>query len=248
MSSELSVRRTFLRLLGSVRNLRHYLMIRRGPNMSLLTVTFTYQYSLRSVWWDMIPSIGMIMAVIQKWLLRPWTFILRTRTNQNASFLKKLYRRIVPWTTTNQNKASSTKTYRRTILRTCTNNVKRRYINHNTLLQNKETKGMRLHIICLILRSLTYLNAEETILTCHMKERTWQIKAMNTLRTFLTLWTNIKIFTSKDCPVKISKKLFSASWNNKKKKSSITSIILHAILHFSLPLLWMYKIKMKIGN
>ena len=41
MPSEMSVRRTFLRLLGSLRNLRNYLMRRRGPNMSLLTATFT---------------------------------------------------------------------------------------------------------------------------------------------------------------------------------------------------------------
>ena len=37
---EMSVRRTFLRLLRSLRNLRNYLMRRRGPNMSLLTDTF----------------------------------------------------------------------------------------------------------------------------------------------------------------------------------------------------------------
>ena len=34
--SEMSVRRTFLRLLRSLRKLRNYLMGRRGPNMSLL--------------------------------------------------------------------------------------------------------------------------------------------------------------------------------------------------------------------
>ena len=46
MPSEMSVRRTFLRLLGSLRNLRNCLMRRRGPNMSLLTSMFAYQYSL----------------------------------------------------------------------------------------------------------------------------------------------------------------------------------------------------------
>ena len=38
---EMSIRRTFLRLLGSLRHLRNYLMRKRGPNMSLLKVTFT---------------------------------------------------------------------------------------------------------------------------------------------------------------------------------------------------------------
>ena len=40
MPSEMSVRRTFLRLLGSLRNLRNYLLRKRGPNMSLLKTTF----------------------------------------------------------------------------------------------------------------------------------------------------------------------------------------------------------------
>ena len=40
MPSEMSVRRTFLRLLGSLRNLRNYLVRKRGPSMSLLTDTF----------------------------------------------------------------------------------------------------------------------------------------------------------------------------------------------------------------
>ena len=41
MPSEMSVRRTFRRLLRSLRNLRNYLLRKRGPKMSLLTVTFT---------------------------------------------------------------------------------------------------------------------------------------------------------------------------------------------------------------
>ena len=41
MPSEISARRTPLRLLGSLRNLRNYLMRRRGPNMSLLRAAFT---------------------------------------------------------------------------------------------------------------------------------------------------------------------------------------------------------------
>ena len=41
MPSEMSERRTFLRLLRSLRKLRNYLMRIRGPNMSLTTVTFT---------------------------------------------------------------------------------------------------------------------------------------------------------------------------------------------------------------
>ena len=40
MPSEISVRRTFLGLLRSLRKLRNRLMRRRGPNMSLLTATF----------------------------------------------------------------------------------------------------------------------------------------------------------------------------------------------------------------
>ena len=33
---------------------------------------------------------------------------------------------------------------------------------------------MRLHMMCLtIFKSLTYLNVEETTLTCYTKERTW---------------------------------------------------------------------------
>ena len=43
------------------------------------------------------------------------------------------------------------------------------------------------------------------------------------------------IVTAKDFPVKISKKLFSASWNKKRKKSNITSITLHEILQFESP-------------
>ena len=38
--SEMSVRRTFLRLLGSLINLRNYLMRRRVPKMSLLRAIF----------------------------------------------------------------------------------------------------------------------------------------------------------------------------------------------------------------
>ena len=40
MTSEMSARRTFRRLLRILRKLRNYLMGRRGPNMSLLTATF----------------------------------------------------------------------------------------------------------------------------------------------------------------------------------------------------------------
>ena len=114
--------------------------------------------------------------------------------------------------------------------------------------RTKRRRGMRLHIMYLFLTSLTYLNAVETILTCHIKDHTWLLKAMNTLPTFLTIWKNIRIVTAKDCSVETSKKLFSASWNRKKNKLNVTSIILHAILHFNLPLLWMYKRKMQIGH
>ena len=84
-------------------------------------------------------------------------------------------------------KASSTKLYRRNIPWTRTNYVLRRKTNNNALLQNKKTQVMRLHMMCLILTSLMYLNAEETIMTCHMKERTWSLLTMNTLRKFLTI-------------------------------------------------------------
>ena len=95
MPSNISVRRTFLRLLRILRKCRNYLMRRRGPNMSLLIATFIKKYSLRSVWWDLITSMGTIMAVIRKWMLRLWTLIFRTKTNQNSSSCTKVYRRIV---------------------------------------------------------------------------------------------------------------------------------------------------------
>ena len=41
MPSEMSARRTFKRLLGSLKNYLKKVIRRRGPNMSLLTVTFT---------------------------------------------------------------------------------------------------------------------------------------------------------------------------------------------------------------
>ena len=72
------------------------------------------------------------------------------------------------------------------------------------------------------------------ILTCHMKEHTWLLKAI-TLQELFTICTDIRIVTAKYGPVKISKNLFSASWKKKKKKSNVTSIILHAMLHLSLP-------------
>ena len=51
-----------------------------------------------------------------------------------------------------------------------------------------------------------------------MKERTWPLQEMNTLCKFLTIQTNIIIVTAKDCTVKSSNKLFTASWEGKKKK------------------------------
>ena len=53
----------------------------------------------------------------------------------------------------------------------------------------------------------------------------------------ISISTNIMIVTAKDFPVKISKKLFSKSWTRKDMKLNVTSITLHAILHFSLLLL-----------
>ena len=83
----------------------------------------------------MMPSTGTSTAVIRKLLLRPRTFVLRTRTNQNASSCTKLYCRVIPQTRMNQNKASSTSLYHRTIPQTCTNYVLRRKTNQNALLQ-----------------------------------------------------------------------------------------------------------------
>ena len=49
MPSEMSVRRNFQRLLGSLKNYLMKVMIIRGPDMSVLIVTFTQQDSLQSV-------------------------------------------------------------------------------------------------------------------------------------------------------------------------------------------------------
>ena len=49
MPSGVSVRRTFQRLLGSLKKYLIKVMRRRGPNMSVMTATFTHQYSLQSV-------------------------------------------------------------------------------------------------------------------------------------------------------------------------------------------------------
>ena len=54
-------------------------------------------------------------------------------------------------------------------------------------ITEKMMKGMRLHLMCLIVTYVTYLNAEETILTCRMKKCTWILKSINTLQTFLTI-------------------------------------------------------------
>ena len=183
-------------------------MRRRGPNMSLLTANLTYQDSLRSVRWDLMPSTGIVAAVIRKLLLRPRTFVLRTWTNENASSCAKLYCRVVPRTRANQNKASSTKIYFKTIPRTWTNWVLRRKTSQNTLIRNKKTQGIRLHMVCLILTSLTYFHAEETTLTCHTNKHTWPLNERNTLQICLTIWKNIIIVTAKYFPVKSSNKLF----------------------------------------
>ena len=52
--SEMSARRTLQILLGSLINYLIRVMRGGGPNMSSLTVTFTYQGSLWSVWWDLM--------------------------------------------------------------------------------------------------------------------------------------------------------------------------------------------------
>ena len=59
---------------------------------------------------------------------------------------------------------------------------------------------------------------------------------------------NIKTVTAKDCTVRISEKLFAASWMRKKKKWNVTQITSLAILHFSLQLLRVYKRKMQVGH
>ena len=56
MPSEMIVRKNFHRIIGS---LKHYLFIVKRVeilNMSLLTVTFIHQDSLRSEWWELMPS------------------------------------------------------------------------------------------------------------------------------------------------------------------------------------------------
>ena len=150
------LRRTFLGLLESLINLKNYFMIIRVPKMSLLAVTFTQQDSLQSIWWDLIPSIGMFMAVIQNdcSVLECWFYGRgRIKTYHRArEFIAEFF----PRTRTDQNKASSTKLYRRTIPQRWANYNQRRQTNQNTHM-------------CLISTSLKYLNAEETILICHMK-------------------------------------------------------------------------------
>ena len=54
-------------------------------------------------------------------------------------------------------------------------------------ITEQKDEGNEVTYYVLILMSLPYLNAEEKILTCHMKERTWTLQAMNTLRKFLTI-------------------------------------------------------------
>ena len=56
MPSEMPVRRTVQRLLGSLKNYLMKFMRGRGPNMSLLTVNFTQHNSLWSIWWELMLS------------------------------------------------------------------------------------------------------------------------------------------------------------------------------------------------
>ena len=181
MPSEMLVRRIFQRLLGSLKNYFMNVMRRRGPNMSLLPANFTHQDSLWIVWWDLMPSTRTVTLEERKWLLRPRTFVLRTRTNQKSSSCTKLYCRVVLRARNNQKTSSptklycrvvlrrrtnkkasySTKLYRRAVPRTRTNYVLRRNANHNALSRNKNTQIMRLHMLCqTILTSLMYLNAK----------------------------------------------------------------------------------------
>ena len=59
MSSEISVWRNFKILSGILRNLLMKVMRGRGPNMIPLIVNFTWQDSLQSVWWELMPSTRM---------------------------------------------------------------------------------------------------------------------------------------------------------------------------------------------
>ena len=70
MPLEMSARRILQILLGSLRNYLIRVMRVGGPNMSLLTVTFTQQDILWSVWWELMPSTLTINLQERKWLLR----------------------------------------------------------------------------------------------------------------------------------------------------------------------------------
>ena len=56
MPSKTLVRRIFHRLLGSLTSYLIWVVRGGGQNMSLLTVTFTHEYRLRSVWWELMSS------------------------------------------------------------------------------------------------------------------------------------------------------------------------------------------------
>ena len=154
--------------------------------------------------------------------------------NQKASSFTKLYRIVVLWTRTNHDASFSTKPYRRAVPRTTTNYILRRNTNHNAILRNKKTQMMRLLLMCQnILTPLTYSNAEEifwTYLTCHMKESAWPLQEKYSLRRCWILYSNIIILKAHHCPVKISNKHLADSWKKKKKMPNVKSITLLRII------------------
>ena len=98
--------------------------------------------------------------------------------NLKSSWLTKIYRRAVPWTSTNQKASSSMNFLRRTAIPNQKTSLSTIFLwrktNHNALLTNKKTKILRLHVICQSnLTPLMYSKVEQifwTDLPCYMKD------------------------------------------------------------------------------
>ena len=164
------------------------------------------------------------MAVIRKWMHRPWTFILWTSTNQNASSCTKVYCIIVPQTGKIKTHHPQRK-FIAELLRGCEKLCSTEEDTSEYSITEQKDKGNEVTYDVPDFNVSSFFECRRKILTYHIKERTWPLQEMNTLRKFLTIWNNISIVTAIEYPVKIPKKLFSASWNNNKKKSNVTTII-----------------------
>ena len=124
--------------------------------------------------------------------------------------------------------------YFRTILQMWTNYVQRRKTNQNSLLYNKKDAG----------DEVTYDEPNFNVSNIFEYERnnfdvSYERAYMSTsghyyFTEMIDHISNYHDYHSQIFPIKISKKLFSASWKRKEKKSNVTSITLHVILHFSL--------------